>query len=244
MARKNNKNRKGKRSRKSRVPRPLGLNGGFTISRRVPTYYLTNSVTFGVPTLSGGQGTTMMTTGGVVQHPIFGNNYSFPFAMRFTLDQLAEYTDLTGISDRYKIIGVKVKFQYNTDSVTGLATLGQNQPNIVPSVCWVPDYDDDTPLTIAQLNAKTGLRRKPLNNGSFHQIKIVPRIAQSAYNGSIVTAAYIVPGTRQFINSSYPSVPHYGLKGYIDNFYLNTIANGCSCITMDVEFTVQVKDLQ
>ena len=204
--------------------------------------YLTNSSSFGVPQVTTLSPTACITLGTATAHPVFGNNFIVPFSMQFSLDQLAQYTDISNFCDRYKIVDVMVKFQFNSDSITGYSTSTQNQPNIVPSVVWVQDYDDANTLTAVEVNAKMGVRRKALNNGSFHSIRVKPRIAASAYNG--LSTAYTVPKGSQWINTAYPQVPHYGIKGYVENMYLGGITGGASCITVDLTYKVMLKDFQ
>lgn len=231
--------------RKTRVPRaPRRLGTGYTvITRRVPSLYISNSTFFGTPvTTNPATSTVLVTLGTAVAHPVFGNNFTIPFSLQFCLDHLSQFADLTDIADRYKIMNVDIKFQYNTDSVTGVPTSGQLQPNMVPSVVWIQDYDDSNVLTAAQLNAKMGVRRKALNNGSFHSIRVRPRIAANVFQGALT--AYSVPGKPQWINSSFPTVPHYGIKGYIENMYLGGLTGGASCITADITYKVAIKDFQ
>ena len=218
--------------------------GGTVLTRRVPTCYIANSSVFGAVQIANPSGgTAMIQTGGIITNPFFGNNYTVPFSLQFTLDQLAQYTDITGFCDRYKITNVTVKFQYNTDSVQGFPTATQGTPNIVPSLCWIVDSDDFALQTPTELNAKMGLKRKALNNGAFHSIKLRPKVAPAIFQSGIATA-YSVPSKSVYLNSAYPSVPHYGVKGYIDNFYLGGSGGAASCITVDVTMTVALRDFQ
>lgn len=226
-----------------RGPRLLGPTGGCTLTRRVPSLYIANSATFGAPAITNTSPTACIAVGTTTAHPYFGNNFSVPFSLQFSLDQLAQYTDITGFCDRYKITDVTVKFQYNTDSVTGLSTASQNQPNMVPSVVWIQDYDDSAVMSISDINAKTGVKRRALNNGAFHAIRVKPKVAQAAYQAG-VTSAYTVPGKSTWVNTAYQATPHYGIKGYIENMYLGGLTGAASCITIDVTMKVQLKDFQ
>lgn len=226
-----------------RGPRLQGPTGGCVLTRRVPSLYIANSSTFGAPAITNTSPTACIAVGTATAHPYFGNNFTVPFSMQFSLDQLAQYTDITGFCDRYKILDVSVKFQYNSDSITGVSTTGQAQPNMVPSVVWIQDYDDAAILSIGDINAKTGVKRKALNNGSFHAIRVKPRLAQAAYQAG-VTTAYTVPGKATWVNTAYQAVPHYGIKGYIENMYLGGLTSAASCITIDVTMKVALKDFQ
>lgn len=228
--------------KKRSIPRPPRT-GGTVITRRLNTQYIANSSFYGsAVTTNTGLAVALVTLGTPVVHPYFGNNFTVPFSLQFSLDQLAEYTDFTNICDRYKILDVYVKLQYNTDSVAG-APNASGQPNMVPSVNWIQDYDDSNVLTATQLNAKMGIKRKALNDGRFHSISVKPRLAATAFQGGAVSA-YTVPGKATWVNSAYPSVPHYGIKGFIENMYLGAIATGTACIAVDVTFKIAIKVLQ
>lgn len=229
------------KKRAPRVPRPVGT-GAAALTRRVQSLYLTNSSSFGVPAVTNPSPTPVFTLGTATAHPVFGNNFTVPFTMQFSLDQLAQYTDMTNFCDRFKITNVIAKFQFNSDSITGYSTATQNQPNIVPSVVWIQDYDDANTLTAVEINAKMGVKRRALNNGSFHAISVKPKIAAAAYNG--LSTGYTVPKGETWVNTAYPSVPHYGIKGYIENMYLGGITGGAACVTIDLTYTVQLKDFQ
>lgn len=229
--------------KKRRIPRNPRM-GGTVLTRRVQTCYINNSNIFGAPVATNPPGATaMIQLGSIITNPYFGNNFTFPFVLTFSLDQLVQFTDITNFADRYKIKDVYIRMQYNSDSVTGVPTTGQNQPNIVPSMCYIADYDDSNVQTPTELNAKMGLKRKALNNGAFHLIKLKPKVAPAIYQAG-VASAYAVPSSQTFINSSYPTVPHYGIKGYFENFFLGGIGAGCSQVTLDVVMKVQIKDFQ
>ena len=231
-----------RKPRALRVPRPMGRTGGAVLTRRVKSLYLTNSGVFGVPQVTATSPTTCVTLGTATAHPVFGNNFIIPFSFQFALDQLSQYTDVTNLCDRFKIYDVKIKFQYNSDSITGVPTSGQTQPNMVPSVVWIQDYDDANILTSDDINAKMGVKRKALNNGSFHSISVRPRVAASTFNG--LSTSYTVPSKAQWVNTAYPSTPHYGVKGYIENMYLGGLTSAASCITIDLTYKVGMKDFQ
>jgi len=179
-----------------------------------------------------------------VAHPIFTGVYNVPFAAAFTLDMLSQYTDLTGISDQYKISNVELRFQYNASDVNGLPANNTNQPNFLPILKYCNDYDDGAIETVAALQAKMGLRSKPLTGGKNHSLRLTPRVADAVY-GTSLTTAYAVPSKAMWLDSSLPAVPHYGVKGYIENLPLGTTAGGMtSCISIEVLYTVKLKGLQ
>jgi len=235
--------RLGRRPAVKRKPtRPRG-NGGFLISRRSPPIYVTNSSLAGVPDNTN---PIILTLGTPELLPITigTDNYQLPFAMSFNLKQLAQYTDIVNICDRYKIVSAMVKISYNANSTTGTGAGAINaSPQFMPIVNYIVDKDDDGVQTSNQLLARTGLKSKVFRNGNdFVKIKCAPVPAPIVYDG--VASAYSVPATAQWINSGYPDVPHYGVKGYIQNFCLLSATQVVSALTFDVTLVVHAKDLQ
>lgn len=232
------------RRRVPRAPR-LGQQGGFTIVRRLPTAFIANSSIAGVPQVSNpasASGTNMIVLGSTVAHPIFGATFSLPFAAGFTLDMLAQYTDLTNIADQYKISNVELRFQYNASDVAG-QPIGASAPATIPILKYVVDYDDAALETVTALQAKMGLKTKPLTDGKFHSVRLSPRVADSVF-GSTLVPAYAIPSKAMYLDAQVATTPHYGLKGYIENLPLSSTGLMTSCITIEVAYTIQLKGLQ
>jgi len=242
MARRNRLRRpRLRRARLRRVPRGLST-GGFTISRRIPTCYITNSNEVGIPiAVQPPAGVNLLQVGAPVVNPVFGGVYTVPFALQFTLDQLAGYTDISQIADKYKIVKANVRVMYNATAVQG-SNVAAQYPSFAPSVTWVPDHDDFAVPTPIQLQQRMGLRTKALTRG-YANINVSPRCASVAFNAGIVPA-YSVPSKPQWVNSTYTSVPHYGLKGYIENMSLQANSGATSAVTFIVTLTVKARELQ
>jgi len=62
------------------------------------------------------------------------------------------------------------------------------------------------------------------------------------YNGE--TSAFSIPSRAQWINAGYVDVPHYGIKGYLQNVPLGSTQQYVSAFTFDVTLRVACKDLQ
>ena len=235
-----------KRVARRRVPRAprLGQQGGFTVVRRLPTAYISNSSIAGVAQVSNpasASGTNMIVLGSTVSHPVFGATFSLPFAAGFTLDMLAQYTDLTNIADQYKISNVELRFQYNASDIAG-QPIGASAPATIPILKYVVDYDDAALETVTALQAKMGLKTKPLTDGKFHSVRLSPRVAAAVYGTSLANA-YAIPKP-QWLDAQTSNTPHYGLKGYIENLPLSSTGLLTTCITVEVVYTVQLKGLQ
>lgn len=226
--------------RRGRLSRPVST-GGFTIVRKVGDIWLSNSQTSGVPLIGGEKGSSILTLGTPEANPIFGGVYSLPFSMEFHLNDLSQYIDIQGICDRYKIVDVKVKAMYNATAVQG-SSVSASFPSFMPFIKYVTDQDDASVQPTTEMNAKMGLRSKTLAQGKLVSLRCKPRVAPLLYSGT--TSAYAVPGKPQWINSGYVDTPHYGIKGYLENFVLQSNAQATSCVTFELTYTVKVKDLQ
>lgn len=238
-----NRKRVGRRrlGKKLVVPRTPKL-GGFTVTRRVPTIYMSNGNTNGAVIASNPSGTQCLSIGTPEAHPVFGGIYSVPFTFQFTLDQLVQYGDMTGIGDKYQIKKVKIKAMYNANAIAG-STVAAAYPSFLPNVNFIQDHDDSSVQTVTQLQAKMGLKTKSFADGRFVSMSVAPRCAQLAFNG-VSSSGYTVPTKAQWLNSTYYSVPHYGIKGYIENMSLQANSLATSCVTFELEYTIGVKDLQ
>jgi len=224
-----------------RNPLLRGL-GGFNINRRYDPIYITNGLINGVPENSN---PGIISLGTPELNTTFGNDiYNLPFAMNFDLKNLAQYTDITSICDRYKIVGATVKISYNANqawgSTAGSTGGGYYQGACMPLVNFIQDYDDDGVVPTAQFRAKMGIKQRVFKGGNdLVTMTVAPRPATSVYD-----SAFAVPNRSMWINTGYTSVAHYGIKGYFQNVPLGSNQQYASAFTIDVTLNVACKDLQ
>lgn len=160
--------------------------------------------------------------------------YDVPFSLQFQLDQLAGYTDITNIADKYRIVNAVCKLIMNQNTYLSGAPL--------PFVEYVIDQDDSAVPSIASMREKMGVRTRTFAQTGATTLSVRPRPAPEAYNG--LSSAYLVPNRAPFINAAYYSVPHYGIKGVFRNVYLPAIAAAGTTITVDVQLAVAARNLQ
>lgn len=225
----------GRRRRIFRRRRAVRRTGSAWIKRRIPLCSISAGTTS--PGIFSTNNATVVTLGTAVASQTLGANYyDVPFAMTVQLDQLAGYTEITTLADRYKIARVAIKFLNNQNAYFA----GTVQPFLQLCV----DRDDNTAPTIAQLNEKMGLISRTFTSNGYVNFSVRPLPALSAYQSAIATA-YTVPNKAPYFNSSYPSVPHYCLKGVIRNVYA---PGGGSMATpslhMDTVVSLHIKDFQ
>lgn len=224
-------NKKTKRTRKPRAKR--SATGQFKINRMMTAFGITKGITAGLITSGNTSvlnfGTPVLSVNGITSF------YDVPFSLQFSLDQLQGYTDITNISDRYKLLSASITIHGGNTA----AAVGSNMPWIE----YIVDHDDASVPTIASIREKMGVRNKGFNQQGILRLSVPSlRVAQSVYNTSL-TSGYAVPGKATFINSLYPAVPHYGMKGVLRAVYLDG-SNNSNQFIVDVRLSAVCADLQ
>jgi len=204
--------------------------GGFAINRLGPTWTITN-INTGVPgtfeaysdtTNLPAVGNSTFAVGTAVQVQGYGTDgqYNVPFSMNFSLDSVAQYTDIQSISDRYKIDKVKVTFWCaQTQSVANdpkVASITPQAITAMPTLRWDEDRDDNTPATVQQFKARMNSKVGNMANGRRITCWVTPVPAPTVYS-PVTGGAYSVPSSPLYINTAYPGVSHFGLKGVFEN---------------------------
>jgi len=229
-----------------------GYKGGFIINREAVTWCFNNAAggttSFVATADAGFAGSSLANVGTpqLVSGAIGGLMYNVPFAIDFTLDSLAQYSDLQQISDRYQIYKVELTFWSPATSATS-----QNVTNVstgglasLPWVHWVTDNDDNNATTMPVIKSKMGLRCGSLAQGKRVTAIIYPRVAPIVQTAS--GTSYSVPSGPIFINTANANVQHYGIKGYFANVGLSGVGetNGSTVIMCNTKYFIKVRDLQ
>lgn len=129
--------------------------------------------------------------------------------LSFGLSDLPNYTEFTNLFDQYKINAIKLTFipRFTGADINPLGTA-----LAVPRIWSVIDYDDASTLTdqndaYQYQNCKTHMMHKPFS------IYLKPKVAAEVYQSTIATG---YGAKRMYIDCSVPSVPHYGVKLYVE----------------------------
>jgi len=220
-------------------PLSYAKQGHLILKRKLPEINMYNTISQGELTLTTNSCVTMGT-------PIlnFASLYDIPFSMKFRLDQIINSSDITQFADQYKIKYVTVKLYYssNTASVNGSAHL--------PVVQYIVDHDDASiaGATVNALREKMGVKFKNFTaNKNVIKFGLQPRLSQAVFNNGVIQPiVYGVPTKPVWVNSAYPGVEHYGVKGILTN--VNLPAGAPNVISTyfkwDVEITLEAKDFQ
>lgn len=125
----------------------------------------------------------------------------------------------------------------NPDASTVGTAGAANSAPFYPTIWYVPDYDDSTTVTLAQIREFAGVRHKVLRPNQLTTIAFRPRTLVQVYNASVVTAGYAVNTSRSALDMAQSGIPHYGLKYVIDFEGLTLSANGAQ----NPNFKIDVK---
>lgn len=166
------------------------------------------------------------------------NCYDIPFSMVFRLDQLMNSTDITNLADQYKIVSAIVKLHANWNLA------GSSQTNAIPFVEYIQDHDDGAVPAISLIREKMGVKTKYFGTSRpFILMGVRPRFADTIFNNGL-TSAYGVGSRKEWLNSQYPAVEHYAIKGVLHNVYLPGSGTGGTLFNWDVSLKVVAKDFQ
>lgn len=152
-------------------------------------------------------------------NPITGF-WDFPASQYFNLNDVQSSTDLTNLYDSYKITGVKLTITYlcNTATVTNNNTL--------PMISYAPDYDDNAvPTNINTILQKQDVKTKVLLANKPINIFIRPKYQSAILNSA---GAFDAGQVRNdgWINSTFPTSIHNGMKYWFHNVYSSSGLQG------------------
>lgn len=220
---------------------PMRSRNGFLNIIRKTSAIVTNSTPGTVGSVNKTDPTgTCLNLGTPVYVPGTVNCYDIPFSMVFRLDQLMNASDITSIADQYKISSAIVKLHANFN----LAGTGP-QTGAIPWLEYIQDHDDGVTPTLAQLRERMGVKTKYFSaTKPYIQMGVRPRFADTVFQNGSSATGYGVGSRREWLNTTYSGVEHYGLKGVLHNVLLPGGADVASCFNWDVSLKVLAKDFQ
>lgn len=215
--------------------------GQLTLSRKCAEQNIYNTAVAGTVAASG----SVVVVGTPYQTPAFAGSayYNVPFSIDTNLNDLLNAADLTQIADKYKINWVKIKVYCtsNTASSGGASQL--------PSMLWSIDEDDaavpassTVGLNVLREKMSTKYRAFKQNGGGL-TIFYKPRVSQSLI-GAAGTAVSGGIKTAGWIDCNSPDIPHYGVKGYLQDVNLAVTPGVYTQFKFDVTMSVSLKDIQ
>lgn len=161
--------------------------------------------------------------------------YQFGWSHDFRLINMSGSTEFTQLFDKYKITGIKYKIMYQCND----AQVAGSQ--VLPIIHYCVDSDDTTtPSNLGSVQERANTKVKVLGNTQTVSFFVRPKVAATLYQ-SAISSGYEVRKA-PFINSSYPSIPHYGVKIWLNNVYMVTANN--TAFTIEPTYYLALKDVQ
>lgn len=226
----------GKKKVGRRTFRYKRTNKGFiSLYRKLPTMFLQNGIAAGTVNAVNDPTGSCMNVGTPL---LEANNstYAIPFAMKFRLSQIINYQDLTNLCDAYKLkyVSIKMQWLHNSSEPTG--------QTCNPTLMWIQDHDDAAPpSSVESIREKTGVRVKCFGPNRVFKIGVQPRCT-GIVNSVGSPAAAVAPPT--WLNTAFPSVDHFAIKGVITNVSLPSANFALQQFNWDVSVLTYGKDFQ
>lgn len=138
----------------------------------------------------------------------------------FSLNQLNGYGELQALFDTYRI--TKIQYRWVVVRDPSNVTTAANQ-GLFPRICWVHDFNDNASISRAQMYQHAGMREVYLSSDYQRTRWYTLKPAAQLRMYESTTSDAFTPKWRQWIDTSEPNTPHYGLKYFIDQSYTGQI---------------------
>lgn len=126
----------------------------------------------------------------------------------FTLSDMPTFSTLAGLFDLYRIEAVEVLFR--PVGITTVTDAGVGTLESIPNLLTLIDYNDTiVPTALAQFQRASTYRQCTAT--SAMKLAFKPRWQLPVYQSAIATA-YSVGPANTWLGTTYPGIPHYGLK--------------------------------
>lgn len=209
--------------------------GYFKLVRRTAENTITNTNTLGISNLTGtviAMGTPSTSTAAL---PGF---YDIPCSAAFRLGDILNSGDITSLFDKYRMKWVKINI-YCTSTTAAVTSLAQ-----LPSMIYSIDEDDQSVPTVAALREKMGSKQRMFYPGKPISIFMrFPKVQRQLDTDSLISSGNEV-ARAPWINCSYSTVPHFGLKFALLDVNLNTTSTSYTKFKFDITYCVEAKDAQ
>lgn len=158
-------------------------------------------------------------------------------AFAYKLSDLPGASEFTTLFDQYRIKFVECHF-IPDNNVAFLTATGDTMPRAL--LLTVPDYDDDTAPTLSSMFEREGTQFVPVRQQ--HVRRFVPRCQTAAWQTGGATGVAVMP-RNQWLDVGSPSIPHYGIKYYLEALNASTAPGTISYRCMSY-VTVELKGVR
>lgn len=148
------------------------------------------------------------------------------FGRTFQLDQIGQILSYNKLFELYRIMGVVVTFRWKAAGNT-VQSSDRNFGNELNPILWYKKETNDVTDTIAGMKLSMQTREHQFSNDKPNfSILIKPNTLTEVYKSSI--ASTYVPKRGQWLNMADTTVPHYGVKFFIESPAVNgtTVSQG------------------
>lgn len=155
----------------------------------------------------------------------------------FSFNQIPGYTDLQAVYDQYRILKIVIHHTSISQGIVQMGTPG-NGVNLPPTFLICTDFDDSVaPSTLDELREYTTCLNKPVSKDFTYTI--LPKSSTMVYEG--VAATGYAPKYGQWLSTTDPGIPHYGVKWGINT---NALAGGADLFgfTREVEIHFECRN--
>lgn len=151
------------------------------------------------------------------------------WAVAFTPTDLPGISSLAAAFDKYRV--EKVHFRFTPYTNASNVTTGTSANVFVPNLGIAIDHDDSTaPSAITDILQYDTCQIVPGYAGI--SLEFVPAITQAVYASGVFSGYTVVPSNEADpIDLANLSVPHYGLKGYVEQLSATSTATWAWTIT-------------
>lgn len=205
--------------------------GYFRLTRAAAPVYISNSGA-GTFSVEGTNPNSMVQIGTPFGQPW---GWDLPFTINFTYAAIINQSELTALFDLYKIVKVEVYATYNHNVSTAGGT------SAMPTLMWWPDPDNAAVETVTDMRERMGLRRKAFTADHRTRKMWVSHPRKMAALFDVATGALnVAQPMGGWTDCDDINIPHYGIKGCIENMIAPSTAN-VSSVRFDIKFTVVYK---
>lgn len=240
MRRQFKKPRAAKKAQRRRRAARKSASGVINLVRKLPEQNVYNTATTAVAASSG----SVVVIGAPYQTPAFVGStyYNIPFSIDVQLNDLLSSTELTNIADRYKINWVKIALMCTSNTASAGSTAQ------LPSIIYRLDSDDAVvpASTTAGLNALREVmasKVKMFKRDTPLTMFFRPKVAATV-GGVAGAATNAIVKSAPFIDCNHPDIPHYGVKGYLQDVNLASTASVYTQFKFDIQMGVSLRDIQ
>lgn len=147
---------------------------------------------------------------------------------------MPNFTDFTNLYDNYRIdyIDCTWTFNSNNSSTTSPSTS-------LPRIFHVEDHDDTTATNMTSILQYDNLKvwQLGIDSGVMHRVRIHPTPLEMVYYSAALTG-YQKGSNKKWINTDYPTIPHYGVKMIVDPIFYTAAATDLGYLAFSFKYHI------